>query len=224
MTNRTIVCGALVIIVGMGGLMWWNRQSPPKTSANDPRKELDEIRSELEQLKESRATDQLLASRLGNGIGRPTEEPQHPTSGTSESPKSTRGDDPSQDPEQQADELQKQVMSHLDSTFNSQKVDSNWSRNATNEATRALSASLPEGSSISKVDCRTNLCRVETTHKNADALRAYNQTAFLSRDRKLWNAGVYSTIRAESPSGIQVVSFIAKEGESVPLPTDTDNQ
>jgi hypothetical protein len=105
----------------------------------------------------------------------------------------------------------------LEVKFQAETRDPQWSREASTEARRALSTDLPIGSALETVDCRANLCRVESSHASVEAFRTFVEAALMSRGKKLWNAGFSAQVVAQSASGIKAVTFIAREGQAVPV-------
>jgi hypothetical protein len=61
----------------------------------------------------------------------------------------------------------------VDAAFDSESVDPSWRPEA--EVRSTLRELLPAGVSLRSVDCRRSLCRVETSHPNAESQRAYVQ-------------------------------------------------
>ena len=82
---------------------------------------------------------------------------------------------------------------------------------------RAISGSLPEGSRLGEVNCRTTLCKIATVRDSMEAFRAYNEAAFGKQERMPWNGGVYSAVREQSSGGIVAVAFLAKDGLGLPF-------
>jgi hypothetical protein len=59
---------------------------------------------------------------------------------------------------------------------------------------------------------------VDTTHESLDAFRSFNNALLHgSRAGGIWNAGMTSVLTERSPVALASVTFIAREGESVPL-------
>jgi len=110
-----------------------------------------------------------------------------------------------------------EYSAQLDQKFHAQAPDPAWSRKAADEATHALSSDLTPGTRLGRVECRMDLCRVETSHDNLPAYQSFLRSALLSMHKKLWNGGLSTQVRSESASGLTAVTFIAKEGQPVPL-------
>jgi len=102
-------------------------------------------------------------------------------------------------------------VAQLEGEFQAEIVDPKWSRDAGVEATRALSHDLPAGSKLGTVECRANMCRVETSHGTVQEYQAFVKSGLLSRTKKLWNAAFSSHVEDPSPSGITALTFIGRE-------------
>src|SRR3954463_8996526 len=74
------------------------------------------------------------------------------------------------------DELEYSVQ--LDQRFRAQTRDVEWSSKAAEEINRALLTDLTRGSRIEKVECRMDLCRVETSHDDVPAYQSFVRSAF----------------------------------------------
>jgi hypothetical protein len=55
-----------------------------------------------------------------------------------------------------------------------------WTVQRQRAAVEALTAALPEGSSLRSLDCRASLCRLETEHQNASQFKSFFRSAFLT--------------------------------------------
>jgi hypothetical protein len=177
-----------------------------------------ELRQELNELKQARAADFLVAARMAARQPAP-----NPEAAQKEALLQHEGE--TTDPESTSEEEQAEagrkataaVLAHLDRTFTSENADSRWAGPAANDAVRAISGSLPDGSQLSEVNCRATLCRIATTHHSMEAFRAYNEAAFGKPERMPWNGGVYSAVREQSSGGIVAVAFLAKDGLGLPF-------
>jgi hypothetical protein len=111
---------------------------------------------------------------------------------------------------------ERQIVAFFDSKFEVETVDPSWSETARATVSRALAPHLPPGSSLGHVECRTNTCRVETTHGSVDQFKEFMQSSFVTRNPELWN-GAWSSwvVDPEAPQPV-AVSFIAREGQNLP--------
>jgi len=110
-----------------------------------------------------------------------------------------------------------EFVAQLETKFQAEVRDPAWSEQAIATATRALANDLlPSGSRVESVDCRRNLCRVESSHDNMAAFKSFVESSLLSRQKKLWNGAFSAEVIAQSESGVQALTFITREGEPLP--------
>ena len=218
--NRGIIWGSLATAVCVSNAVWWlypQKPAPTPTSKSDDTA-IRDLRREVSELKEARATDLLMAARLANVA-------PAPAPSTSSLPVPVR--DPVElapgraltdaEQEQAAAQAEAAILSRLEQAFASEKPDGRWSGSTTNEVARALPATLPKGSNVSAVNCKSHLCRLETTHESVEAFRDFNTSAFSRAGQTIWKGGVYSAVREQSTKGVVAVTYLAKEGEELPL-------
>jgi hypothetical protein len=113
-----------------------------------------------------------------------------------------------------------EVQGYLEGVFASESGNAPWGRAALREAMERLGADLPQGSSVTSVDCHESLCRIETTHADVSRYRSFVRAAFIDQKTQLWNGGSFSTIlsnRGTKGVPLVAVAYIAKDGQ--PLPT-----
>jgi hypothetical protein len=59
-------------------------------------------------------------------------------------------------------------------------------------------------------------------HASMDTYRQLVQSTLGARDSGLWNGGLASIVTEQSPTSVTTVTFIAKEGMSVPAIENVD--
>lgn len=218
-------CASISVIV-MAGLLV-ARSTTPRARLIDNASDLEAIRVELNALKRSHSADRVLVSQLANrALELSASESRAQVNDTSsdDTPEALRPvesaeETPDLDDVKAVNRVQQlQLVSHLDDLVDGEDFDPDWSQRAGGSFTKALTAGLPEGSTVSNVECRSTLCRAETTHQSVDAFVAYNEAVFMSPERQVWNGGMFSTVVEETSSGVTAVSFIAKEGAALPVP------
>jgi hypothetical protein len=206
---------ALTVLAG-GGVLLWKSTVDEARGLDDARHEIDRVRTEMNDLK-SRQAGLLVAAQQ-------VRQPAETASGQGDgSAPAGQGEDELQTPDaeesrdaQQEAYSEEKIAQALDSRFGAEAVDPAWADGAAREATRAISADLPDGTTIEKVECRQSMCRVDTVHENAGAFRSFVTDALLSHDRQLWNGGITSSLRETTDSGVTAVTYIAKDGEAIP--------
>lgn len=212
--SRVVIVGLVVApVLGLlGSLAYWKTSARPAPLAHDStRGEVASLRAELASLKANSAAALLLAQQSAQLEQQKSEKTAAPAADKEPAPSQASA-------ATEAPLTQAEVAVFLDNTFDAEPLDPAWGQTATLEATRALSAGIPDGTTVRGVQCRTTLCRVETSHKNLDDFRAFATGSLLGRERRIWNGGVSTQVREESATGVTAVTYIAKEGQSVPVP------
>jgi len=221
--NRGIIGGTFALAVcAASALFWYSSQKPVQApSSKSDEAAIRELRREVGELKEARATDLLVAAQLAN-VGRAPvpapSSPPDPVREPSEAAQSPALSDAEQ--EQAAAKAEAGILSGLERAFASEGRDGRWSGTTANELSRSVREALPAGSNVSSVDCKSRICRLETTHENVEAFREFNTAAFARTGQTLWRGAVYSAVREQSGSSIVALTYLAKEGEVLP---DTAN-
>lgn len=108
---------------------------------------------------------------------------------------------------------------HYEGVFVAERTDTSWANDARRTASQKLGAALPAGSRAVSIECRESMCRIETAHASLLAYRQFVTSAFLTPETKLWNGGVFTLPvkeDAESHGEMLSVSFIARDGQSIP--------
>lgn len=87
-----------------------------------------------------------------------------------------------------------------------------------------LTAILPAGSQVHSFECRSNSCRIVTSHASMMQYQAFLEAAFLDSKTRVWNAGWFTTrLEPDALDGrMKIVSFLAREGRQLPaIPSST---
>jgi hypothetical protein len=87
--------------------------------------------------------------------------------------------------------------------------------------TQALSAALPPGSTVTALDCKSAMCRIETKHPDRRRYESFVRAAFVhpSVDSPL-NAPTFSIPlddTASAAGALAAVTFVARPGHTLPL-------
>jgi hypothetical protein len=204
LTIAAVACAAALIL-------WRGSRQLPSPVDNDAREELARLRAEVRSLRAENAVRLMLdgqARTRGSVPIKPMEERTVSAEAEAAGPTTPV----------KAELSETEIAARLDGKFYSEGYDQQWSSGAAHEADRAIRARAPSGTSVGRVECRTDLCRVETSHSSLESFRAFVDAALLGRERQIWNGGVSSMVLTQSESGVTAVSFIAREGRSVPTP------
>jgi len=108
------------------------------------------------------------------------------------------------------------IHEHLESLFVQDQPDAEWAERAKTIVSEKLPSLLPEGSFVRSFDCRASFCRLETSHKDQESYWKFIKGAFADRSRQLWNAETYSVPLNDDPVDGLLVSYIARENQSLP--------
>ena len=119
-------------------------------------------------------------------------------------------------PEQQVIEARERY----EAAYTHDPPDPVWAAQAREIADRKLPGLLPEGSRVRAFDCRAELCRLETSHKDMDSYMAFIHSAFLNTAQAMWKAGTYSTPLHNDLHDGFMVTYIAREGHDLPHVVD----
>jgi hypothetical protein len=216
MKQGVVIAGLVSVLVVAAVFVYSKRDASARAEGAPVREqELAELRAELESLKRNGAASELSrALRAGTAARATVPSPSAEAAPGERLEPAVEAESAEQAPQITEEEIAVQLDNH----FDTEQRDPAWADQATQDATRAITEGLPSGSTVTKVECRKSLCRVDTQHDDVDAFRAFADASFLSRERKIWNGGFSTMVRAESESGVSAVSYIAKEGESVPGP------
>lgn len=216
MKQKIMVGGIVFALAGLGLFAFSRSEARPREAhAHSHEQELAELREELESLKQKSAAHDLRRAVETGVQGRVTVLPQ-PSAETS--PEREAAGAPFGGTETPPEMTEEEIAVQLDNHFDAQTRDRAWADRATQEATRAFTENIPAGSQVTKVECRQNLCRVDTEHTDLNAFRAFADATLLSRDRKIWNGGFSTMVRTQTESGVTAVTYVAKEGQPVPGP------
>jgi len=114
------------------------------------------------------------------------------------------------------------VHDTLETAFASQAHDGVWAMEARRRMDATLLARLPVKSAVTSIDCRSTLCRIETTHDGYAYAREF-VGQLLTPERQPWNGAFYTgPIAQDSRSGaVTFVTYLAREGVELPAIPDS---
>ena len=112
-----------------------------------------------------------------------------------------------------------ELRDYYEEVFVQDHSDTEWTVTERRIVSDKIGAVLPKGSVLRSVECRTSMCRIETSHADLERYKQFYRSAFMERPAQIWNAGMFSTplndnIPTEGP--IVMVSFLAREGKQLP--------
>lgn len=106
----------------------------------------------------------------------------------------------------------------MEAEFVAEQADPAWALEAKRLVHNGLLEQVPEGSQIQEIDCRSQMCRVESTHMNRDSANRMVELALLDPEKRPWN-GSFSTglVREDEVGGpVTMVTYFMREGRGLP--------
>jgi hypothetical protein len=189
-------------------------QAPATDGESEAMKEIGELRAEVARLKGTVASQHLLTTRaLAN---------QPPAPAPSPVPAEGEPSDGVRAPPGKRFPTHQEAVAQIDARFNGEPAHAAWGQQVAPLATKVFRSRLPEGSSLTDVDCRETLCRVVMKHASMDTYRQLVESTLGARDSGLWNGGISSIVTEQSPTSVTTVTFIAREGMPVPAIENVD--
>jgi len=121
--------------------------------------------------------------------------------------------DPSLQNERASDEV---YLAHVADEFGKEAVHPTW--NPTNALRDKVSRALPKGSSIRTLECRSTMCRMETSHGDALAYQAFTRSFMLGGGAPpIWTGPAFLTvIREIERDGDELVAVAYLGREALP--------
>lgn len=121
--------------------------------------------------------------------------------------------------EKTASETLAEARDQLGERFYSEGVDSAWTQETTRQLERTLPALLPAGSAMRRVECRSTMCRVESTHPGLDEFGVFVRSAFVG-DTRVSDGGFFAGLLSDPQPGqpVTTVAYVARKGHSLPMP------
>jgi hypothetical protein len=102
--------------------------------------------------------------------------------------------------------------------FAGETADATWAGAAERLAADRLKATVPAGSIVRTIECRTSLCRIETSHADPSSSQKFVHNTFMTPSMSPWNAAAFSALLEPSAEHgpLRLVSYLAREGHSLP--------
>jgi hypothetical protein len=125
---------------------------------------------------------------------------------------------PSGDPSRPRPATTAAMRDQYERVFESEGRDAAWADSSERLAGDRLRALLPSTSAVRAVECRTSMCRFETSHADRSIYQAFLHSAFQGPSPGVWNASQFSTLLVPQTANgpLLVVSYLAREGRSLP--------
>lgn len=109
------------------------------------------------------------------------------------------------------------LRERMDQCFTQERPDPSWAAQAKQQVEASLAAVLPSSSAIRSVECRTTMCRIESTHGDREQYQRFIQDGLMNPDKQAWN-GAFLALRFGEPTDgpMLAVVYVAREGEELP--------
>lgn len=121
-----------------------------------------------------------------------------------------------------------EVVAHFEEAFfTSPNRDPAWAKEAQTAAVSKLREILPQSSQMRAVECHSTMCRIETVHDDVETYRQFAQRVVFDSASRPWNGAVFAGVLEDgkpSDERVTTVMYIAREGESLPMPPRVDEQ
>lgn len=108
------------------------------------------------------------------------------------------------------------VQLGLDREFYAAPRDRGWAADAENTVRNALRRTVAEGTQVESVHCNGSVCRIESTHASTTEYQKFVETSLAGTNSGMWNGAVFSSVVRDENGDVTVVSFVAREGTSLP--------
>lgn len=91
------------------------------------------------------------------------------------------------------------------------------SRDSERDLADSVRAVLPAGSTLREVECRSTMCRIETTHLDAGEFHDFMKRGFLAHDAPLATRPVLAGMPAEPRPGqpVLAVAYVGRDGAAM---------
>lgn len=108
----------------------------------------------------------------------------------------------------------REIEEHLELRHESQAVDRQWRYQASRLIEAQISKSLGVGARLLSVDCRSTICRAETSHASLESYKKFLQDAFVGMGNQ-WQGSTRASISGEEPDGqVRSTAYFLRAGET----------
>ena len=211
-----ILAIALGIAVVTGGLLGRRQDHAISEALGDQERRIAELRNQLIALAQSEELDRRVAPRLMALVSGSTDNAATPPATATAGPFTSDAGISAAAIEAKTPEMaMAEAHERLEIAFTEDRLDPEWASTAQRIANSKLPEVLPKGSAIRSVECRSSICRLETSHRDREAYWAFLHAAIMNSN-VLWNAATYSTPLNDDPNENFMVTYIAREGHLLP--------
>ena len=113
----------------------------------------------------------------------------------------------------------------LEAAFASEAHDGAWAMQASRIADASLAAGLPPRSTLRPADCRSTLCRIESTHDGYASAKAFVRR-LTGPEGRPWNGAFYAGPVSQEPGTgtVTIITYLAREGAEMPTIPDSRSE
>jgi hypothetical protein len=218
-----IIAGVLLMglmTLGTAQVIGKGEQDSPESDTPEAT-ELRKLRQQVLELEESAAHSERMAreaqavadaarmavSAHGEKPPAPPRQPVAPQPGEVREEASSRSPS-APPPEVRAEE----VLEQLDERFFSEPLDPGWSHEARRHAEQ-FGGTMPKGARVLSLECRSSLCRMETTQPNLESFQDFVRQGLLGGKHE-WKGPIMAAVKSapNQPGEILTVTYLAREG------------
>jgi hypothetical protein len=111
------------------------------------------------------------------------------------------------------------VRNGLEVAFISDQPDPKWGTLERGTLMKKFDSVLSDNSSITSLDCRSSMCRMQTRHADLGAFKKFLQSAFIDANSYVVNGAAHVSLLSDpSAQGpVDAVEFLAREGRNLPF-------
>jgi hypothetical protein len=206
--------GGVLVVAACGAWLLYSRKSERAEARQlaETRDQIGALRAQMHDLSRSRRVEPSVPARAVF----PLDDESNAGTGESAPASETSPDAAALAGPKHGAPNEAETVQQLDRKFTAEARDSDWTGTAERDLHAALSATLPEGTTLGKVECRTSFCRVESFHQDLEHFQQFVDKAYMGREKQVWNAGFTAVVTSQSPSRVTALSYVAREGQAIP--------
>ncbi|MGC4070352.1 MAG: hypothetical protein QM784_37950 [Polyangiaceae bacterium] len=205
-----IATGSVALFLGAGALYLKHEQRTAR--------EVDALKEEVARLRETQVTEASDTARLKQlaslvAHARSTDE-AHPSAASAKTAGHGTEAQGAEDPDapSTASISVEQSRQFVNSAYDEEAPDPNWSPSASRQLEALVQRSLPSRGALRSVACRSTLCRIEVSLDSAEELSKFGFVAF--RD---WPGSIFLANESQDRNGLQATYYASREGTEPPL-------
>jgi len=223
------VLAASVLLAGLVGL-WVTSKRVEARRGEETRRLTERIEELSNRLEKTADTHRLGAGFVANShLNQPSTAPSGLTAaglGVSNATHSSQLDvaDSSQADAGPPPALQwQEVQDNAEAQFIAEQYDRTWSAETAVRLRGNVSSRLPHDSRLRSLECRESLCRLETSHPDADQFREFQRESLRAPDFGWQGAMFFSPLKLESSGEVTAVTYLIRPGRPAAFATSSND-